>query len=222
MAYNDLLSLGNEIVVSDDRKEKIIFFEDEINSLEKNIFVEANKNLEIVLVDFSRSNLDVKFNIKLDRDASCIFKLATICFDSIKKKFDINVYHDGKHSYSRTNMAGINLGNGNLSFLGSSYIKNGAKGSDTRQEGKITNLSAESKSEVSPALYIKENDVKASHGAALGAYNPNVIFYMMSRGLTLEQSKKLITFGTLIPIIDSLDDQELIEKAKKQVEALDI
>ncbi len=222
MAYNDLLSLENEIVVSDDKKEKIIFFEDEINSLEKNIVVKANKNLEIVLVDFCYSDLDVKFNIKLEQDASCIFKLATVCFDSIKKKFDINVYHDGKRSFSRTNMAGINLGNGNLSFLGSSYIKNGAKGSDTRQEGKITNLSTESKSEVSPALYIKENDVKASHGAALGAYNPNVIFYMMSRGLTLEQSKKLITFGTLIPIIDSLDDQELIEKAKKQVEALDI
>lgn len=222
MEYNDLLSQNNEITISDDKKEKIVIFNDELKNIDKNIFVEENKSLEIILVDFSTSFLDVKFNIKLDRGASCIFKLATVCFDSIKKKFDINVYHEGKNSFSRTQMAGINLGNGTLTFLGSSYIKNGAKGSDTRQEGKITNLSLDSKSEVSPALYIKENDVKASHGAALGAYNPNVIFYMMSRGLTLEQSKKLITFGTLIPIIESLDDEKLIEEAKKRVEALDI
>ena len=69
---------------------------------------------------------------------------------------------------------------------------------------------------------IKENDVKASHGAALGAYNPDVIFYLMSRGLSLAESKKLIMVGNVYPIIDSLQDESAKQKAKSYMEALSL
>ena len=119
-------------------------------------------------------------------------------------------------------MAGINSGEGKLFFLGNSTIVNGAHRSDTRQEGKITNLNPLAKSEVSPSLLIKENDVKASHGAAVGAYNESELFYLMSRGLSLEESKKLITYGSLLPIIESLGDEKLVEEAKNSMGELSL
>ena len=127
----------------------------------------------------------------------------------------MDVRHNGGGSWSRTAMAGINQDDGVLRFLGTSYIANGAHGSDTRQDGRITNLSPRSDSEVSPALLINDDDVKASHGAALGAYDPAAIYYMMSRGLTEEQSKRLITVGSLLPIVDSFADKGLSERAKE-------
>lgn len=189
-------------------------------NIDRHFHVNEGKSFEMVIADFSDRTDSIHVDVDLEEGSSCSIKVASICFKENTKKVDINVFHNGKRSYSRTTMAGINLANGTLRFLGNSFIKNGASKSDTRQEGKITNLSSDSKSEVSPALLIKENDVKASHGAALGAYNPDVLFYMMSRGISLEESKKLITIGTLYPILESFAGQDKTEACKKALEEL--
>lgn len=176
--------------------------------------MEEGRSVELTVVDFSEQDVDLTVNVNLSEASRAIVKVASICRGKETKVFSINVYHNGGRSYSRTTMAGINQGDGTLRFLGTSYIKNGAHKSDTRQEGKVTNLSLKSRSEVSPALLINDNDVKASHGAALGAYDPQAIYYLMSRGLTESQSKKLITVGNIVPIIDSFNDKKLVEKAR--------
>ncbi|MCI1734176.1 MAG: SufD family Fe-S cluster assembly protein [Bacilli bacterium] len=177
--------------------------------------VAKNVSLTLIFVDLLSTPLTLSVVVDLQEGSKADVKVASLCPEGADKIFSINVNHFGKKSYSRTTMAGINLGSSSLKFLGNSYIQNGASGSDTRQEGKITNLSPNSHSEVSPALLIKENDVKASHGAALGAYNPDVLYYLMSRGLSLDESKKLITFGNLLPVIESLQDKNRIDEAKK-------
>lgn len=184
------------------------------------IILKENATLDFTLVDFARTDFDYSLNISLKRGARVIFSLASLGFEDTAKVFHFNVSHEEGNTYSRVSMNGINNKNGVLKFLGNSLIVNGAHKSDTRQEGKITNLSIDCKSEVSPALLIKENDVNASHGAALGAYNPDELFYLMSRGLSLDESKKLITFGTLLPVLEKLGDQDIIEKAKASLQEL--
>lgn len=160
--------------------------------------------------------------MNLRRNSSCNIHFASVCQGGQKKKVSINTVHKEGNTYSRTNMAGINLGNGSLYFLGTSDVPNGSHGSDTRQDGRITNLSPGSKSEVSPALLIKDNEVNASHGAAVGAYDPAAMYYLMSRGLTESESRRLITIGSLMPTIDSISDSELADRARKSLEALSI
>ena len=177
--------------------------------------VDGGRELDIVLVDLSPSDTDLTLRIDLSGDGRASVKVAAVCTGKHTKVFSVDVRHNGGGSWSRTAMAGINQDDGILRFLGTSYIANGAHGSDPRQDGRITNLSPRSDSEVSPALLINDDDVKASHGAALGAYDPAAIYYMMSRGLTEEQSKRLITVGSLLPIVDSFADKGLSERAKE-------
>ena len=180
------------------------------------------RTLVLSLVDLSEQDVDLHITVHLARKSSCEINIASICPGEKKKIISADVIHEEPESFSRTKMAGINLGNGTLFFYGTSDVWNGAHGSDTRQEGKITNLSHGSRSEVSPALLIKDNDVNASHGAALGAYDPEAMYYMMSRGLTEAESRRLITIGSLIPVIDSLSDKSLSEEAMKSLEALNL
>ena len=187
-----------------------------------NIRLEEGVSLDFTMVDFSSDDLDLTLNVEMKRNSKVILSLASLNRLKYQKIFHFNVTHKEGDTYSRVMMSGINAGEGTLRFLGNSTIVNGAHRSDTRQEGKITNLSTLAKSEVSPALLIKENDVNASHGAALGAYNPEEVFYLMSRGLSLQEAKKLITFGSLLPIIQKLDDEKLVEQAKKTLEELSI
>ena len=64
---------------------------------------------------------------------------------------------------------------------------------------------------------LKDNDVKASHGAALGTYDGDVLYYLTSRGLSLSESKRLVTNGYLLPIVESLQDEKAIEIARKRL-----
>lgn len=48
-----------------------------------------------------------------------------------------------------------------------------------------------------PNLEILNNDVKASHGATIGYMDKNVLFYLMSRGLTKDKAEKLVADGFL-------------------------
>ncbi len=184
--------------------------------------VSENTEFELTIVDFLSDPIDLSIDVVLKKGAKANIYLASLNSGHNNKVYKIDIDHEEENTYSRTTMSGINAGDGLLRFLGSSYIKNGAHKSDTRQEGKITNLSDKAHSEVSPSLLIKDNDVKASHGAALGAYDPKVLFYLMSRGLTLSESKKLITFGSLLPIINRLGDEKNREDAKKALGELSL
>lgn len=219
----NLDTLNEDIIIKEDSKLKYFLSKEKLDTSKKiNITVEENVSLDFVMVDFSKQDLSLDLNIILQRGAKVEASLASVGFEDTTKIFHFNVEHSQSDSYSRVNMSGINTGNGVLKFLGNSLIISGAHRSDTRQEGKITNLSDACKSEVSPSLLIKDNDVQASHGAALGAYNADQLFYLMSRGLSSMEAKKLITFGTLLPMIEKLEDEKTISEARTYLEALDL
>ncbi len=219
--YLNPSSFEEDTLIEEESKIKF-FFDSPLEKKEINIVyhVKENQTLDLTMVDFSSSSFQMNLNVKLERGSKVFLSLASIGFQDTEKVFSFNVEHLYPQSTSRVKMSGINMKNGVLRFLGNSLIVNKAFRSDTRQEGKITNLSFDCKSEVSPSLLIKENDVNASHGAAVGAYNPDELFYLMSRGLSLEESEKLITYGTLLPIIEKLEDEKLIEKVKFSLEVL--
>ena len=46
-----------------------------------------------------------------------------------------------------------------------------------------------------PGLEILANDVRCTHGATAGQIDPAILFYLMSRGLTKFQARKMIMDG---------------------------
>ena len=54
--------------------------------------------------------------------------------------------------------------------------------------------------QASPILCIDENDVQASHAAVVGKLNEEHIYYLLSRGLSLADARRLISLGYLKPI----------------------
>lgn len=182
------------------------------------IDLDEGEELNLTIVDFSSCSYDVKLIFNLQERAILNIYIASLCLNDSMKILKVDVNHQKKETTSFVSFNGVNLSSHPFKFLGSSYIEENALKSKTRQEGKITNLIKEAKSEVSPALYIKNNDVEASHGAALGAYNEDHLFYLTSRGISLSEAKKLITYGSLYPTILKLKDENLINLAKYRLE----
>ena len=70
--------------------------------------------------------------------------------------------------------------------------------------------------EVDPKLIINEYDVEAGHGAAIGQINQDELYYLSSRGLDENQSKRLIIQGYTDPFVstfEAINHQKFINHA---------
>ena len=68
-----------------------------------------------------------------------------------------------------------------------------------------------------PELEIYADDVKCSHGSASGSLNEDAIHYLMSRGLSYQQSRKLLINGFLNEIVEKITDSEIKNLIKNMI-----
>ena len=177
----------------------------DVDNMDTTYKISSNSSLILNIVDFTNNDKDIKLSFNLEKN----------------KNYSLIINHNEKDSFSRVKVAGINL-KGNISIIASSSIASGATNSDTRIEGKITNLSNDARSKISPILYIKENDVKASHSASLGSYNSDDLYYLTSRGITLDEAKKSITYGTIYPLLSSINNNDIKDKSLNFLKGISI
>lgn len=188
----------------------------------KNLKITANlgynSSFDVVFADFSDSNISVKTQVNLNKEgANCRWHLASLSSGENRKKFDISFAHHVGHTYALMDNYGVAKEKSEIIFTGVNHILKGAKGSETIQNAKIIVFDEESNGTASPVLKIDENDVKASHGAVVGQLNEDHMFYLMSRGLTKEEARALITLGYLQPISKQFSN-ETQEKILKLIQ----
>jgi len=116
------------------------------------ITLEDNAYLEIVQIDLGRFNIDFNIEVTLYKSAEFYSHIASLAEGKEKKTYTADVIHIGKYSTSKTSMFGVCSDESRIDFLGKSDIKNGASKTNTRQEGKVINLSGKAKCIVSPSL----------------------------------------------------------------------
>ncbi len=77
-------------------------------------------------------------------------------------------------------------------FLGRIEIPRDSQQVDAAQNFKAILLEAGASANAKPELEINADDVKAAHGAAIGALDDKAAFYMASRGIPPEAARKLL------------------------------
>ena len=71
-----------------------------------------------------------------------------------------------------------------------------------------------------PILLIDEFDCFANHGAAIGKISDENLFYMMSRGLTKDESVLLILQGMINPYVENIPLDSFKEELKNRLNLL--
>lgn len=126
-------------------------------------------------------------------------KIISIVHGKGKESYKLNykIRHDYPNTYSNSVFKVVLEDQSQFDFEGMIDIENGAENSNAYLKADVLMLSDEARAHVVPSLEIKENDIKASHGATITKINEEQIFYMMSRGLSRTKAKKLIVEGFL-------------------------
>lgn len=177
-----------------------------------NVNVKKGGSVKGAFADFSKGSGKFEINVNLSEGSTCEWHLASLCKNDDKKVFSTSCYHKEKRSTSLMSNYGICEGNSKLTFTGVSSIEKYAIKSNTRQEAKIIVFDQGADGKCSPILKIDENDVIASHGATVGKLNDSHLFYLMSRGLSEEEAKRLITLGYLKPVVNYFSSKDLTNK----------
>ena len=82
-----------------------------------------------------------------------------------------------------------------------SYVKNSTIDTYLNQSTKIITL-GDSDNRINPNMYTHDNSTTAIHSSVVGNVNEEELFYLMSRGISYENSIKLIVKGNILSNIE--------------------
>ena len=107
--------------------------------------------------------------------------------------------------------------NSKSTYQGKIFVNSKAQKTDGYQLSKAILLDETSEFNAKPELEIYADDVKCSHGSASGSLDENSIFYLMSRGLSYQQSKELLINGFIQEVIEKITDTEIKDLIKNMI-----
>jgi len=124
------------------------------------------------------------------------------------------VDHRAGEATSETMIKSAASERGQARFLGNIRIAPHAQGSDARLRDDALLLSTTAHIDSVPALEIGANDVKAYHGATVGAIDVDQIFYMESRGIERYAAERMIALGFFEPAIERFPTARLRDEIR--------
>ncbi len=116
------------------------------------------------------------------------------------------VIHDVPHCQSHQNVKNILSDFSHGVFQGKVYVNRLAQKTNAQQQNQALLLSDHAEINTKPELEIYADDVKCSHGAAIGALDQEQLFFLMSRGIPYELAQKMLINAFINESIEKIDD----------------
>jgi Fe-S cluster assembly protein SufD len=71
-----------------------------------------------------------------------------------------------------------------------------------------------------PELEIYADDVRCSHGATVGQINKEALFYLQSRGISIDEAKRLLSLAFIAEIVEQLTENSVREYVTDRLSSL--
>jgi Fe-S cluster assembly protein SufD len=103
-------------------------------------------------------------------------------------------------------------------WQGMIYVAPGAQNTDGYQANRNLVLSANARADSIPGLEILADDVRCTHGATVGKIDPDLVFYLRSRGISQDEAERLAVEGFFEPIMQRIPFDGVRERFKQAIE----
>lgn len=127
------------------------------------------------------------------------------------QKYDMMIYHNAKETTSNIINQGISHFDGKITFNITGVVPNGKTNCICKQQNRILNLN-DGKNQINPNLLIDEYNVEAQHGALIGKFEDEELFYLQSRGISKKEAYRLLIDGFLKSFTQDKTMEENIKK----------
>lgn len=139
--------------------------------------------------------------------------IQSIYFGDQQRTIDINyvVTHQGRTSLSEIEARGVLMDHSQKIFRGTLDFIKGSSGSKGKEAEYTVLLSPTVRNRSVPLMLSGEDDVDGHHAVSIGKLDENKLFYLMSRGISEIDAKKLTIEAAFLPIIETIPVTELRE-----------
>lgn len=143
-------------------------------------------------------NKSVVENIKIDlinENSRLDYCFASICLN--EERYEININHLNKNTISNIKNKCVALNNSNIDFVINSSVVAGMDNAILDQNTRVITF-GDCSVKVMPNMFVDFDNVVAKHGSVIGTIKEDLIFYLMSRGISRYEAIKLIIKGYLL------------------------
>jgi len=126
--------------------------------------------------------------------------------------------HAMPHCPSHELYKGILAGKARAVFNGKIIVRQDAQKTNAKQTNKALLLSDEAQVNTKPQLEIFADDVKCTHGAAIGQLDEDALFYMQARGIAAADARNLMIHAFAGQVLDGVKEDVVRERAMRLLE----
>ena len=130
-----------------------------------------------------------------------------------------SIDHAKAHCPSHEVYKGILGGKARAVFNGKIIVRQDAQKTDAKQTNRALLLSDDASINTKPQLEIFADDVKCTHGAAIGQLDDDAIFYLRARGLTYLEARDMLIHAFAGEILDRVKIEPLRRALERELYA---
>lgn len=161
--------------------------------------IKTNNHIDFIFLQF-QDDLDVQIKLT-EENSSCCVKCIYFGANDQKLNIKIDITHQVAHTKSEQIIKGILTDSAEASFMGTIRIPYHSQKCEGYQNHRALLLSDNAKSESIPELEIYADDVKCSHGSAIGPIDKNQLFYLLSRGINEKNAYKILISAFVLDLV---------------------
>ena len=132
--------------------------------------------------------------------------------------YETNLIHNSPDSTGSAQARGVLKGESVSIFKGMIKIVNAAKNSKSYLAHHAMILERTAKSDGIPSLEIENNEVRATHSASVAQIDEEQLFYLMARGLSPDEARKMVVLGFFEPVLSRVPVEQAREGARFMIE----
>ncbi len=163
---------------------------------------------------WARTDINVGFS---GEHAECDLEGLYLAGDGQLIDYHLDVNHSVPKCRSKENFKGILYGKGRAVFDGRVFVAQDAQKTDAAMSNRNLMLSEQAEVNTKPQLEINADDVKCSHGTTVGQMEPEMLFYLRTRGISAPLARRMLCLGFAGEIIETLGSEALREHIAEQV-----
>lgn len=177
---------------------------------EVNIVLEEKAKLQLVAVETGAKSFASKVNIILKGDKSQA-DVSLLYFGDGDRSLDLNyvLEFQGRKTVGNLEVYGGLMGASQKIFRGTLDFKQGSKQAKGYEKENVVVLSSGVRNRSVPIMLSGEDDVVGNHAVSSGKINEDKLHYLMSRGLSPAEARKLVLEAAFNPVLELIDDEAL-------------
>lgn len=187
------------------------------NSFEGNITINVYAKASVVFNHININQENVSFNIEinlLEENAKAYFNNISVAKKN-EHNYNVKINNKAINTHGNIYQKAVCIKEGKISLKATGKINKDCSLSSNYQESRVLLLDKASYGEATPMLLIDNHDVLAGHKASVSKVDEADLYYLQTRGIKKEVAESLLTYAFVGPVVDKLEDGELILKRIK-------